>query len=136
MKKNNAIDKKRLLQKIAQKYSLELILLFGSMISGKTHRESDFDVAYSSSRDLDLEKEAKLIIDLAPIFKSENVDLVNLKKASPLLLYAITKNCSVLYEKKPLSFAFLRAYAFKKYIETKPLYEEKFRRLEKTIKTL
>jgi len=124
------------LAKIAQKYSLELILLFGSRIEKKLHQESDYDVAYLSSRHLDLMEEAQLIVDLAPIFKSENIDLVNLKRANPLLLYAITKNCQVIYEKKPLTFASLRAYAFKKYVETKPLYEAKFKRLQETIKTL
>lgn len=130
--------KKSLLKKIAQKFSLELILLFGSRVEkpGNLHQESDFDVAYLGSRHLDLMEEAQLIIDLVPIFQSENIDLVNLKKASPLLLYAITKNCQVLYEKKALTFAALRAYAFKKYVETKPLYEEKYKRLQETIKIL
>jgi len=130
------IKEKKLLKKIAQKYSLELILLFGSRILGQIHRESDFDVAYLSRKDLDLEDEAELIIELSPIFQSENIDLVNLKRASPLLFYAITKDCQVLFEKKSSVFSALRTYAFKKYIETKPLYEEKFKRLQQRIKTL
>lgn len=121
--------------KIAQKYNLELILLFGSRVEKKIHKESDYDVAYLSKSQLDLMEEAQLIVDLAPIFQSENIDLVNLKKASPLLFYAITRNCQVIYEKKPLTFASLRVYAFKKYVETKPLYEAKFKRLQETIKT-
>ena len=132
----NTSGKKNLIDKIAQKYSLELLLLFGSQVSGKTSKESDFDVAYLSKEDLDLEKEAELIVDLAPLFKSENIDLVNIKKAPPLLLYAITRNCRIIFEKEPLMFANLRAYAFKKYIETKPLYELKFKKLQETIKTL
>lgn len=138
MKKNSAINKKELLGKIAQKYFLELVLLFGSRLKDKKylHQESDFDVAYLSKNDLDLMEEAQLIVDLTPIFKSENIDLVNLKKAPPLLFYAITKNCRVVYEKKSLTFAFLRAYAFKKYVETKPLYEAKFEKLKEAIKTL
>lgn len=129
-------SKKELLEKIAQKYSIELILLFGSRISGEIHKESDFDIAYLSKRNLDLMEEAKLICDLMPIFKSEKIDLVNLKKALPLLLFAITDHCQVLYEKNPLIFPTLRVYAFKKYIETKPLYEEKFKRLQKRIKKI
>jgi len=132
----NINGKKDLINKIVQKYSLELLLLFGSQVSGKTSKESDFDVAYLSKEDLDLEKEAELIVDLAPLFKSENIDLVNIKKAPPLLLYAITRNCRIIFEKEPLMFANLRAYAFKKYIETKPLYELKFKKLQETIKTL
>ena len=53
---------KQQIRKIAQKYDLELILLFGSRVEGKIHKESDFDVAYSSSRDLGLMEEAQLIV--------------------------------------------------------------------------
>ena len=122
------------IQKIAQKYKLELLLLFGSRVSKKNYKESDFDIAYLSERELNLEEEAKLIVELAPFFKSENIDLVNLKKAKPLLFYSIFRNCQLLYTKDVLTFPILRAYAFKKYIETKPLYEEKFKRFQKKLK--
>jgi len=133
---SNGVKNEKLIEKVVQKYSLALLLLFGSRASDKAYQGSDFDIAYASKRELDLMEEAQLIVDLAPLFKSENIDLVNLKKASPLLLYAITKNCQVLYERKALTFVQLRAYAFKQYVETKPLYEAKFKRLQETIKTL
>lgn len=131
----NNIRDRQLIKKIAQKYSLKLILLFGSRASGKNYKDSDFDVAYLSKKDLNLSNESKLIIELSPIFKNENIDLVNLKYAPPLLLYAITKNCRIVYEENPLIFPTTRAYAFKKYIETKPLYEEKFAKLQKKIES-
>lgn len=129
---------KEKLIEVAKKFNLKLILLFGSQVKEKKflHQESDFDVAYLSKKDLDLVEEAKLICDLMPIFQSEKVDLVNLKKANPLLLFAITNDCQVLYEKNPFIFPSLRVYAFKKYVETKPLYEEKFRRLHKRIEKI
>ena len=122
-----------ILDKIVKKYSLNLLLLFGSRVSGKYHKKSDFDVAYLSEAELNLEQESGLIFDLSRIFKNDNIDLVNLKNAKPLLYYAIFNDCRLLYEKTPLSFHSLRAYAFKKYIETKPLYEEKFKKLEAKI---
>ena len=67
--------KKKTIKEIAKKYSLELILIFGSRASGKNYQGSDFDVAYLSKKELDLEKEARLILDLTPVFKSENIDL-------------------------------------------------------------
>lgn len=127
------IKEKKIIEEIAQEYSLELFLLFGSKVSGGAYKESDFDVAYLSKKDLTLEEEAKLIVELSPVFRSENIDLVNLRKAPPLLFYAVFKNCQLLYEKTPSIFAALRAYAFKKYIETKPLYQEKFQRLQEKI---
>lgn len=137
MVKYAAEKQKVILKKIAQRYNLELILLFGSQIGDKKYlnKESDFDIAYLSGRSLDLTDEAKLIVEIAPIFRSENIDLVNLRKAPPLLFYAITKNCRVIYEKKPPAFAYLRAYAFKKYIETKPLYEDNIKKIQKELAT-
>lgn len=128
---------KEVVEKIAQKYEIELFLLFGSRaIKNKAHAKSDFDVAYLSKNNLTLLQEASLSFDLSKVIKSEDIDLVNIKKASPLLFYAITRGCVVIYEKKPLIFDSLAAYAFKKYIETKPLYDEKFKRALDKIKKL
>lgn len=128
--------KEKLVEEIAKKYNLKMILLFGSQASGQAHKESDFDIAYLSERELDLTEESRLIIELIPIFKSENIDLVDLQKATPLLFYAIFNNCRVVYKKDELIFPSMRAYAFKKYIETKPLYELKFKRFQEKVSQL
>lgn len=125
--------KEQIIRKIARKYSLDLLLLFGSRAENKIHQESDFDIAYLSGQKLDLENEAQLATDLAPVFGTDNIDLVNVKMTKPLLFYAVFKNCQVLYAKNPMIFPALRAYAFKKYVETKPLYELKFKRLKEKI---
>jgi len=111
--------------KIAQKYSLELILLFGSRIRNKKflHRESDFDVAYLSKRNLDLMEEAKLICDLMPIFKSDKVDLVNLKRSDPLLMKQVFDNHKVLFCQNPKIYLLYQIYAMKRFIEAKPLFD-------------
>ena len=129
-------QKQKIFEDLAQKYSLELLLLFGSRIAGQTHKESDYDIAYLSRRRLDLDEEGQLILDLLPIIEERDerlINLINIRKATPLLFYAITSRCQALYESEPTKFATLRAYAFKKYIETKPLYEERARRLSQAI---
>ena len=125
------ITKKELMQEIAQKYDLRLVLLFGSQVDGKQlHRESDFDVAYLSKRKLDVMEEAKMMLAMTPCFHSENIDLVNLKNASPLLYYAVFDNCQVLFQEDELLFPTLRIYAFRKFIEMQPIYELKYQRLK------
>jgi predicted nucleotidyltransferase len=131
VKKDDKIEEK--VKEIAQKYGLSFVALFGSQATGKTHQKSDIDIAYLSEADLNLERESSLIFDLSAIFRNENIDLLNLKNAKPLLYYGVFKNCRVIFEKTPLIFQTLRAYAFKKYVETKPLYEERFKRLEAKI---
>lgn len=130
-------QKKKILDKIVKRYKLRLLLLFGSQVEGKNlHCESDFDVAYLSAKKLDLTQEARIMTELAPVFRSENIDLVNLKNASPLLFYAVFQKCRVLYQENDLIFPSYRAYAFKKYVEAKPLYELRYQRLKEKIKTL
>lgn len=121
--------KKEIFKKIASRYKLKLLLLFGSRVTGNVHEESDFDIAYLSAKNLSLKDEARLTVDLSPIVKSEKIDLVNLKTASPLLLYGITGEAEILFTKDDLLFPSLRAYAFKKYIEGRPLYELKRQRV-------
>lgn len=122
------------IKNIAKSYDLELVLLFGSQVSQSfLNKESDFDVAYLPKKKIDFQSEYHLNYEFTKVFGSDRVDTVDLKKALPLLFYAIFKNCQILYEKESLLFPRLRAYAFKRYIESKPFYEEKHRRLETQI---
>ena len=50
------------------------------------------------------------------------------------MLYSIFRQAQVLFQKDELIFPSYQGYAFKKYIETKPLYEEKFKRLTERLK--
>ena len=84
------ISPQKLIKKIAQKYNLELILLFGSRVNGKISKESDFDIAYLSKRELNMEEEVGLNCDLMRIFQSDMVDLTNVRRANPLLLKKIS----------------------------------------------
>ena len=127
---------KELVEKIAKRYGLTVLILFGSHALGSAHKKSDFDIAYISARSLTLHEESELILDLSSVVKSEHIDLLNLRTSPPLLFYAALKDGKPLYEKEPLVFTSLRAYAFKKYVETKPLYEERFKRLQKEIARL
>jgi predicted nucleotidyltransferase len=109
------------IKKLAEKYGLSLVLLFGSRAAGKIHVRSDFDVAYLSKSSLDLYEEAKLICDLMPIFHSEKVDIVNLKKAPPLLMKRIFDQHQVLFCADNAQYFAYQMYALKRYIEAKPL---------------
>jgi len=129
------IKEKSIIKKVAKKYSLKLLLLFGSRVFGKTHRESDFDVAYLSKKNLGLEKEAKLICDLMPVFGSEAVDLTNISRAAPLLLKEIFDKHDTLFSKDPKIYFQYKVYASKKYLEAKPLFGLREKYIKNFIKT-
>lgn len=130
------MDYAQRLKKIIRKYRLQLLLLFGSQAEGSPHKRSDFDIAYYARKDLDLMDEARMIVDLAPMVKSENIDLVNMKKAPPLLLYAIFLHPKILYAKDMFLFYNMQSYAFKKYVEARPLFEETSRRLKERMEKI
>ena len=90
----------------------------------------------TSRRPLTPDDEGRLINDLLPLAVANDerlINLVNIGRTGPLLRYAIANGCQVLYENEPTTFARLRAYAFKQYIETKPLYEERAKRLRQVL---
>jgi uncharacterized protein len=111
------------IKQLAIKYDLSLVILFGSQATEETHKGSDVDIAYISDRALSLTEEGALIVDLMPVVRSHDVDLANIRNASPLLLYEIVRSGIVLYEKTPSSFLSLYTYAFRVYEETRPLFE-------------
>lgn len=133
------IDQKKenLMREIARKYDLRLVLLFGSQVDGRyLHQESDFDVAYLSKRSLNLMEEARMMTEMVPYFHSENIDLVNLKNAPPLLYYAVFDKCQVLFQEDEILFYSLRVYAFRKFVEMQPIYQLERQRLKELAKQI
>jgi uncharacterized protein len=110
------------IQKLAKEYHLSLVLLFGSQVKGKISVHSDFDVAYLSAKQLNLMNEARLSCDLMPILKSDQVDLVNLKKAPPLLMKQIFQQHQILFCADKSQYFAYQMYALRKYLEAKPLF--------------
>lgn len=116
---------------MAEKYHLSLVLLFGSRAAGKTHRQSDVDIAYFSQEPLPLAEESKLVIDLMQIFRTNAVDLVSLHNASPLLRYEIARSGKMLYEQEHGLFDLFFIHALRHYEEVKPLFQLRSEYLDK-----
>jgi len=128
-------QEKNLLKEIAQKYSIELLLLFGSQVFKKTHPESDFDIGYLSKKTLSIEEEGQLMIEIAQVLKIplEKIELVSLRGASPLLLKEVFTNSLVLYAKDDLIFDRYKIYAFRYFEESQAIFEQMRKILEKKI---
>lgn len=117
------------IKEIAEKYGLKLVLLFGSQASGKTHFASDIDIAVLAKKPIPLEKELEIQYKFVKIFKTDNVDIVDVRTASPLLLYQIfCKPHKILFCGDLQIYFRYKIYAMKRYIEAKPLFilREKF----------
>lgn len=117
-----------MIKKIADKYELGLILLFGSQITGKTHKESDFDVAYLSDKKLSFADEGGMIIDFAGIVGARDerlVNLCNIKEAGVLLLKEIFDQHQVLFCADRNVYDSYKIFSIKNFIENRPIFDLK-----------
>src|SRR5438552_13214130 len=70
---------------------LELLILFGSAARGRIRTTSDVDVAVQCDAAADLDA---LFMALAPRLKTGRVDLVDLRRAGPLLAFEVARSGS------------------------------------------
>lgn len=114
------------IKKLAEKYGLSLVMLFGSQITGKTHKESDFDIAYLSDKKLSFEDEGRMIIDLASIIGARDerlVNLCNVKEAGALLLKEIFDQHQVLFCADQNIYDSYKIFAVKNFLESRQLFD-------------
>lgn len=121
--KNLTRIQKQQLKKISEKYKLNFLALFGSRAEGTARKDSDYDIAYSPQEEFDYDREYFLGLELARVFQSPKIDLVSTKKSPPLLMRDIGFNSKLLYEKEKNSFDYFQMFAFKIYVEAKPLFK-------------
>lgn len=109
------------LKKIAKKFDLSLVVLFGSRLYKKVRKDSDTDIAVQLFRRLKDKEMTELILELSKIFK--DLDLVILNNAPPLLLAKIAESGKILYQRNKSDFANFQIRAVNEYIEFKPLLD-------------
>ena len=112
---------KIVLDDLAKKYDLKVVIVFGSVANNRAKKDSDIDLAILSSSKLTLRKELELRYQLQNLFKRE-VDLVFLRDAGPLLLGQIAKEGKLLFGKKR-DFDSIRISAMKSYLDFEPYFK-------------
>jgi uncharacterized protein len=109
--------KERLSSVLADK-TLQLVLLFGSLATGKGHRRSDVDIGFlfdSATDILDLTNKVTRFLG------NDKVDVVDLRRASPLLRFAAARKGIILYEREPGLFSRFYSLSYRMYVGTKKL---------------
>ena len=121
------------LKGLADKYHLELILIFGSQAQGSVYPESDVDIAVYGKHVLSEKEKINLTYELGNILQTEKIDLVDIKTASPLLKKKIFENYTVLHQKDPFLLYQLELASLYEYKESEVLYEIRRERLQESI---
>jgi predicted nucleotidyltransferase len=122
------------LKKIARRYNLDLIVLFGSQAKGRGRRGSDVDVAVHARRRRwgDADWELGLIGDLSAGLKSgSEIDVAFLNGADPVLLFEVASEGLPLFEAEPAGFAQFRSYAARRYDDNRKWRERRRRYQER-----
>jgi predicted nucleotidyltransferase len=101
---------------------LQLILLFGSTVSGKQHRGSDIDLGFLFDKPTDV---LDLINKATCLLKTDRVDVVDLRRASSLLKYAIVKKGHLLFERSAGLFNAFYVNTLKRYLDARFLRESR-----------
>jgi predicted nucleotidyltransferase len=102
---------------LIKKYDINLLLAFGSYQTERFTKDSDIDLGYLAKRAFSPEEELQLLKDLVLLYRRDRIDLVNVGKASPLLMYELAIHGRILYEEND-SFLRFKLKASARYADT------------------
>lgn len=128
------------LRRVARRYHLDLIILFGSHAKGRARPDSDLDIAVRAYKpgwigtrrvprwrwQLDVIGAVGNAFD----YKYE-VDVSFLNRATPLFLDQVARHGKLLYERKPGDFLTFKVYAARRYEDNEKFFGMTRRYLEK-----
>lgn len=101
---------------VCRDVGLELLILFGSQATGRTHPGSDADVGFVRRKSaLAPEEYAELQARLAPLLPRRELDLVDLGRGPGLLRHLACERGVVLHEAAPGLFEVFRVLAWNVY---------------------
>jgi predicted nucleotidyltransferase len=109
---------KRGIKSFCRENGIDLLVLFGSSATNRTHIESDMDVAVKCGENIKISR-LRMIYELDGFFNGKKIDLVLLSPdTDPLLLYEIFCNGKCLYESRKGLFKKEKLRAWKLYLDT------------------
>ncbi len=122
---------KQAAERIAKKYDLKLVALFGSQATGKTHEKSDIDIAVLGKQAVDFDVQTKIWSEFSDVFKRDDIEVVVLNGASPTMMYVLVRDGKLLYEKAAGDFMSWKFYALGVWRDTAWLRDLNNRKLHK-----
>jgi len=94
------VEQKEKIEEVGEEFNLKLIVIYGSYAKETSREGSDLDIAYLSSKPLDLKTEFKLHARLEDIFKcsrKRELDLKSLHRTDPFFRYQVMKDAQLIY---------------------------------------
>lgn len=110
-------------ERLASEVGLDLVVLFGSAAGPDAARAEDLDIGVLASRAVDAVALTNRLIELLGV---QEIDLVDLRRADPLLLALVARDGVALHEQEPGAFDRFASLAARRFADT-----EKFRDAER-----
>lgn len=99
--------------------------IFGSVATGRARRDSDIDVGVLVSdkvmRRDPFQYRLELMTDLMNILKRDDVDLILLNEAPPLLAHRVLKNGKLIFERSASARVAFQVRTVNRYLDTQPM---------------
>ncbi len=108
------------LARIADAYAIDLIMLFGSAMSGTRPRDLDLAVGFRYGEPRDFLATVNALEELIP---GDHLDIMDLDRAGPVARERALRSGRVLYQRNPAAFFEREIGAVKEYMETRHLRE-------------
>lgn len=128
------------IKKLAEKYGLSLVVLFGSCATGKTHAKSDIDIGIAKRQNSWSEDLSSVIIEieknLSDVLKRDDIEVIDLYDTSPTLMRSIVEEGKSLYESSPGEFDDWKLFAIRVWMETKWLRDRSREHLKSWAKNM
>ncbi len=109
---------------IAKSLDLKFLAIFGSVARGNTHMKSDLDIAIFTQNDQNsFDIKMSVWSQLSILLGREDIEIVDMKTASPTMMYAVINDAVLIYENGENVFLKWKLYGIKIWMETAWLRE-------------
>lgn len=120
--------------KLAEKFNLKLVYIYGSYAFNNAGKLSDVDIAVLAKDSLSLNRELELLEALQEIFEDEAIDLVDLTRVPLTLIHRILKEGRCIFASDLSTRIDFEVRNEHLYYDTQPLRREYFESLKRRIK--
>ncbi len=130
---------KKMIKKLAKKYGIKLIMLFGSALKDKKLRfKNDIDLAILADREFYENKYSKFRFELQEVadLEKKEIDTVPISAENPILLYDIFQEGEPIYYRSEEEYANTRSWARWSYEDNSRFFGNREELLIKRIKKL
>lgn len=124
------------LDMIVSFYNIKLLYVFGSYAKNKNNKKSDLDIAVLLDSQYDPIIKLNIIGDLVEIFNREDIDLVILNNANPVLRHQIIKHGKVLYMDSEETKVNFEVKSLKEYMDMEHFRKTQMKYINQWFRTL